>query len=333
MNTLTLEQCRARLDRAAGRLSFDRPPSVVIVSCPETRPTALQAVRCLGRHDVPVIVLAAQRRPPSFASKYAALRLRCPDQKQQPEDFLTFLVELGRRVSPRPALVFCSDYDVVNVCTHAPRLRPLYDSPYLSAEALSRAMDKQRMIAAAAEAGMDVPATRVVRSSDDVAAALDVPLPAVVKPLARCSWEGSRVAPAGRFLETFHRKAVRADTRGDLEDVLRGAVEIGETVLVQEHVPGPANELYYVCLYADVRSESRAEFCGRKLRQMPADFGSGSLVTSTPPHERLAELARRFVNRIGFHGIAEIEWKHDPRDGRYKFMEINPRCWTWAALT
>ena len=35
---------------------------------------------------------------------------------------------------------------------------------------------------------------------------------------------------------------------------------------------------------------------------------------------------------IGFNGVCEIEYIKDPRDGKYKLIEINPRTWLWVGL-
>ena len=39
------------------------------------------------------------------------------------------------------------------------------------------------------------------------------------------------------------------------------------------------------------------------------------------------------LRELGFHGIAQVEWKRDPRDGRQKLIEVNPRLWQWHGLT
>jgi predicted ATP-grasp superfamily ATP-dependent carboligase len=31
-------------------------------------------------------------------------------------------------------------------------------------------------------------------------------------------------------------------------------------------------------------------------------------------------------------GISQVEFKHDPRDGKYKLIEVNPRLWEWHGL-
>ena len=38
------------------------------------------------------------------------------------------------------------------------------------------------------------------------------------------------------------------------------------------------------------------------------------------------------LRALDFHGISQLETKRDPRDGRYKLMEVNPRLWQWHGL-
>ena len=280
-----------------------------------------------------MVAVAAGRRPPSFSSKFSTVRVRCPDQKRSVNDFVEFLVRLGKRITPRPTLEFCSDYDTVVVSSNADKLGPVYDCPYLSSETLVLFIDKWRMLNAAIDARFDVPELHLVKTRDDLDGASGCALPAIVKPLGRFKWDGTQVKNRGLFIRVFNRKAVRAGTRDELIACLETVLEHGLTVLVQEEVPGPSDALYLLCLYADRRSNVLAEFHGKKIRQMPSDFGSGTLTAPAPPNPYLSEIARTFVKETEFHGIAVFEWKLDPRDGHYKFMEVNPRCWTWTILS
>ena len=38
------------------------------------------------------------------------------------------------------------------------------------------------------------------------------------------------------------------------------------------------------------------------------------------------------LKEIGYYGLSEVEFKKDPRDGRYKLLEINARTWLWHSL-
>ena len=46
----------------------------------------------------------------------------------------------------------------------------------------------------------------------------------------------------------------------------------------------------------------------------------------------LAEAGLRLLHELGYHGVSQVEFKRDPRDGAYRLMEINPRHWMWHSL-
>jgi predicted ATP-grasp superfamily ATP-dependent carboligase len=41
----------------------------------------------------------------------------------------------------------------------------------------------------------------------------------------------------------------------------------------------------------------------------------------------IEELSERFLKAINFHGLVEIEFKRDARDGKYKLLDVNARTW------
>ena len=45
-----------------------------------------------------------------------------------------------------------------------------------------------------------------------------------------------------------------------------------------------------------------------------------------------SNLACRFLRSLNHSGLAEVEFKFDVRDGRYKLLDVNARAWTWNAL-
>jgi D-aspartate ligase len=70
---------------------------------------------------------------------------------------------------------------------------------------------------------------------------------------------------------------------------------------------------------------------GAKVREHPARFGTATCCESVCVPE-LYDLAARLLARIGYTGVSEIEFLRDPRDGRYKLIEINARTWLWVSL-
>jgi predicted ATP-grasp superfamily ATP-dependent carboligase len=62
----------------------------------------------------------------------------------------------------------------------------------------------------------------------------------------------------------------------------------------------------------------------RKLRQFPVGFGGASYGVTQWDAE-VAEVGSRFFRRSGVRGLAEAEFKRDPRDGVVKLIECNHR--------
>jgi len=48
--------------------------------------------------------------------------------------------------------------------------------------------------------------------------------------------------------------------------------------------------------------------------------------------EEVVELGLRLLRALRFHGVSQVEFKRDPRDGLYRLMEVNPRLWQWHGL-
>ena len=72
-----------------------------------------------------------------------------------------------------------------------------------------------------------------------------------------------------------------------------------------------------------------------KLVQMPRGFGT-CRVGEARWREDVVEQALALLRALGYHGIAQTEFRLDPRDGRFKLMEVNPPplavAWTGARL-
>lgn len=98
--------------------------------------------------------------------------------------------------------------------------------------------------------------------------------------------------------------------------------------MVQEIIPGRESEITLFGGYIARDGTPMEVFTGRKLRQYPAGFGSASLVVSANCKET-RDLTLKFLRDINFHGIFGAEYKRDPRDGRLKMIEINPRPTLW----
>jgi D-aspartate ligase len=166
---------------------------------------------------------------------------------------------------------------------------------------------------------VDAPDTRYPSSAAEARAAGDeLGYPVLVKPRH----------PIG-FKRRFGKQAFRCETAAELEQAYADA-EAFEP-MVQELVPGGDDELYSLGSYLRRDGEPLGLFCGRKLRQTPPGIGTCRVGEAVWVQE-VVDAGLRLLQALDFHGISQVEFKRDPRDGRFKLMEVNPRLWQWHGL-
>jgi D-aspartate ligase len=104
-----------------------------------------------------------------------------------------------------------------------------------------------------------------------------------------------------------------------------------DIVMMQELIPGGGETQFSYAAFC-VDGEPLASVTARRTRQYPVDFGHSSSFVETIENPRVEEAAARVLAAMRYTGIAEVEFKYDSRDDRYKLLEVNPRSWTWHGL-
>jgi D-aspartate ligase len=130
---------------------------------------------------------------------------------------------------------------------------------------------------------------------------------------------------SARFWEIFGQKLFVVRDRAELFAAVDRVEQSEIAAEVLDLVPGSDGQVYSYTVYLDRWGRPAAEFASRKLRKAPRHFGVGraSVVAEVP---ELRERTLALLQRIGWRGLACVEYKLDPRDGCYRLMEINGRC-------
>ena len=293
-----------------------RPPAAVFqvgYAC------GLGILRDLGRHGVPLLAFDPDPDAIGLRSRFAAGRV-CPDPLADEEAFVTWLETIGPRL-PQRAVAFPShDEFIWPLARHASRLEPWFVVPFSRGEVMARVRDKRAQMEAASRAGVDTPRTVFVSSGAELTAAADeVRFPALLKPVDSLA-----------FKLRFHRHILDVTAPAELRRIYDQVDDLG-VLMLQERVPGDEDELWTVGSYLDAESRPLAMFTGHKLRQHPHAGGS-CLAGVSAWNEELAQTALRLLRELRFHGVSQVEFKRDPRDGRFRLMEVNARHWKWHGL-
>jgi predicted ATP-grasp superfamily ATP-dependent carboligase len=143
--------------------------------------------------------------------------------------------------------------------------------------------------------------------------------PCLIKPAFSRSW---RTRAAERVVKGA--KVVRVGSGEELLRAWRWLSQVGSPMLVQEEIPGPDVNLHYCMGYYGGGGAPLGVVVNRKLRTVPAHLGPGTLMESVLQPE-VAGLSERLARALNYRGNLGVEFKLDPRDGRFKLIEANAR--------
>ena len=293
----------------------ERPPALVV---DVGWVNGVAAVRSLGRPGIPVLALDHRPSALGFRSRYA-LPLVCPDPGVEDEAFVSFVAELGGLFDFRAPVFPTHDEPLSALARGRGRLGDRFAYPFPRSEALAAIATKRGQLERAAAAGVATPRTAYPASSEAAREAADeLGYPVVLKPSRS---EG--------FKRRFGRQAFRCATGAEVERAYGRAEEFEP--MVQELVPGGDETLYTLGSYLASDGEPLGLFCGRKLRQTPPGIGT-CRVGEAVWVDDVVEAGLRLLRALEFHGVSQVEFKRDPRDGTYKLMEVNARLWQWHGL-
>jgi predicted ATP-grasp superfamily ATP-dependent carboligase len=135
------------------------------------------------------------------------------------------------------------------------------------------------------------------------------------------------------FKRRSNAKAIPVASSQALRELLQGPLAGVSTdeLIYQEIIPGGGRQQWsYAGLF--VRGQPLAAFTACRQRQHPPDFGRASTYVAAEHDAEVERESRKVLEALQYTGLAEVEWKRDPRNGQLKFLEVNARCWGWHSL-
>ena len=188
-------------------------------------------------------------------------------------------------------------------------------------ESVQWAWDKKKSYELAETLDIPCPKTFSPKNADELPS-LYARLPLAIKPAVKENFFYATGAKAWRCnsIEQLHRNYDRAARQIPAEEIL-----------IQEIIPGDGSEQYSWCAFVR-NGQPHSTLIAQRLRQHPREFGRAATYVQTADAPVIEELSERFVRAIHYHGLVEIEYKRDPRDGRYKLLDVNARAWGFHAL-
>ncbi|MGA7030976.1 MAG: hypothetical protein WBY24_20225 [Candidatus Acidiferrales bacterium] len=280
----------------------------------------LGIIRSLGRRDVPLCVVDDEYSIGRF-SKYTTFTVRSPNLRKEKET-VDFLIEMGRRMNLQGWVLFPTrDEHVAAFSRHKQELSEIFRVPTPDWEITKWAWNKWNTYSLAQKLGIPIPRTWCPRTIEDIDN-IDAEFPLAIKPAVKED-----------FFYATKSKAWRAETRAELKDLFqRASIHSGSNeVLVQEIIPGDGTRQFSSCVFIK-NGMVLGSMEAQRWRQHPPEFGRAATFVESIDLPVVVELTLKFLRAINYYGLAEVEYKLDPRDGQYKLLDVNARTWGFHSL-
>ena len=277
---------------------------------------ALAAVRDIGSKDVTVHTCG-----PPTRNKVASLSVYSSGYSTYTspnKDVNSFLTDIRRILSTK-------EYDMIipigvdttiPISNHKKELCKYTQIPVADYEILEKAHDKYKTIEIARSLGIPVPETSIMSTESIEAKSFEYPF--VIKARKGASGSGTRYITSEndfyKVVREFNQK--KSDTIRDYE-----------RPMIQKFIPG---DLMDVCVLFN-KGHPRAALAQRRVITYPPSGGVG-IVNETVNDPESIELALRLLEKMKWHGVAQVEFKKD-REGIPRLMEINPKFWGTLELS
>lgn len=284
-------------------------PAAVVVGLDSMQ--GLQAARILHARGIDVIGVA--KDPKNHACRTnVCTQIRIADTRH--DALIDDLQALGRTLERKAVLFPCEDENVRLVSRHRDVLQEWYHIGLPAPDVVETLMDKTSFYSYAQEKGLPIPPTVFLRSRDDLEAAVaDLSFPGVLKPASSATrlWEKNCMFSAFKIESPAEAFAVY-DRYSTFTDVM----------IYQEWIDGPDSNLFSCNCYYGKDGTPLATFVARKVRQWPPQIGKSSLGVECRADEVL-DGTLELLGGVGYRGLGYVEFKLDPRVGKYYIVEPN----------
>ena len=267
-----------------------------------TTVTALGAVRMFARLGHPVWTHTEPGDVVTLSRYYRPMPLPAGFDPKAP---MAARLEAILRALPMPRafLLPCTDFWTEAATELPDDLKARFPACLSPREAIYTLTDKGRLAASMATLGLPHPRSFAVEREEDLAAIDDrVFESAFLKP---------KSSPL--FLQVFKAKGIHVHSRAEALARFREVKAAGFEVILQEYVPGPPTEHFFIDGFMDQHHVVRARFARQRLRMYPPDFGNSTYMVSVPiaTVQPAMDALETLLRHLRYRGIFSAEYKRD----------------------
>jgi predicted ATP-grasp superfamily ATP-dependent carboligase len=276
--------------------------------------TAIMTARCFKGTGIKIYGMDYHDRHPGFYSRIIKT-VRTPDPDENEEKWVQFVICWLEKFEYKFVLIPTSDEFVILCSKHMKALSPYCLSVIPGIDIINTIIERDRQFIAVASCGINVP---FFLSENIILSNLSnegITFPFAIKPVNVIAWK--------RFFNTKGFVIYNDEDLGKAQDEL--SHKPGLRFLVQAIIEGD-NTLNYEVNSLYLPDGRLFMHTIRKIRQYPDRYGTATCIESfsNPIVEKLAE---QIIRKMNLPGFTNIEFKYNPCDDQYYYIETNTRVW------
>ncbi|HOO25132.1 MAG TPA: ATP-grasp domain-containing protein [Clostridiales bacterium] len=235
--------------------------------------------------------------------------------------FLKALNETAAKFKDKKLIVLgCGDWYVRMLIENKDKLAENFVIPYIDEELMNKIVLKDLFYETCAELDIPHPKTFVYDCKEKTELTYDFDYPIIAKTANSAMYHYAEFP--GK------KKVFKFNSKQELEEMLANLAtsSYDYKFLIQEFIPGPDTNMRVLTCYSDQNAKVRFAAFGHVLLEehTPSALGNPCCIINEVNDEVVAQ-ATKFLEHIGYTGFSNFDIKYDPRDGKYKFFEINIR--------
>lgn len=279
----------------------------------------LSNTRSLGEIGIPVYVVDKNDCIARY-SKYCNKFFICPDYND--DRFADFLIDLAHKEGINNwVLIPSNDYAVLAISKNKRQLEKCFKIITPSFDVLENIYNKANLLQIALLKDIPIPSTHYFLNEFDVLPD-NFTFPVITK--GKFGLE---------FYKTFKKKVFLAESENQLKAQvinIAGKYPVSDT-FTQEVIPSHGQNKTISFAAFSSKGEILSFWMGEKLREHPVKFGTATFSQSIY-NEDILKTSKILLKELNYTGPCEIEFLKDPRDDKYKLIEMNARTWLWVGL-
>lgn len=251
-------------------------------------------------------------------SRYCKLSFSYPISTEDTNAFVETVLGFVNR-NAVDLVVPVTDWTLLPLSEYRDRFKHVCKVALPPAASIEQVSDKYQTLQIAKSLGIKIPETWLIESPGDLERLRGTNFPLVVKDRFSLRWRGGRSVFGG---------VSYAYSKEELESQVSQRLIAAGDVLVQEFIPGVG--IGFSCFIAS--EEVRLPFQWKRVREVDPRGSASSCRESSSLDERIENDSSELIRRIGFEGIAMVEYKKTAVQPDPVLMEINGRPWGSIAL-